>query len=100
MNYRTGDVAERGIKYEKCPWCGRNVPIISSMISRVSEVKDVKFDKVKGTLVDLNQFYTIMPEYKELDEWQVILQRGESMMDQLIVNVSLKKSKKVNFNAY
>jgi phenylacetate-CoA ligase len=96
MNYRTGDVAEEGIKYEKCPWCGRNVPIISSMISRVSEVKDVKFDKVKGTLIDLNQFYTIMPEYEGIDEWQLILQRGESLIDELIVNVSPKKAKKFN----
>ncbi len=95
MNYRTGDIAEKGIKYEKCPYCGRTVPIISSMISRVSEVKDVKFDKVKGTLIDLNQFYTIMPEYEAIDEWQIILQRGDSMLDKMIVNVSPKKSKKL-----
>jgi phenylacetate-coenzyme A ligase PaaK-like adenylate-forming protein len=68
MNYRTGDVADNGIMYEKCPYCGRTVPIISSMISRVSEVKDVQFNKVKGTLIDLNQFYTIMPEYQGIDE--------------------------------
>ncbi len=92
MNYRTGDVADEGITYEKCPHCGRSVPIISSMISRVSEVKDVRFDKVKGTLLDLNQFYTIMPEYKDIDEWQIILQRNnDTMIDELIVNVSSKK---------
>ncbi|MHA1684024.1 MAG: phenylacetate--CoA ligase family protein [Promethearchaeota archaeon] len=96
MNYRTGDVADEGIKYEKCPWCGRSIPIISSMISRVSEVKDVKFDKVKGTLIDLNQFYTIMPEFEGVDEWQVILQRGESLIDEIIINVSAKKGKKFN----
>ncbi|MFX0102375.1 MAG: phenylacetate--CoA ligase family protein [Candidatus Hodarchaeota archaeon] len=96
MNYRTGDVAEEGIKYEKCPHCDRNVPIISSMISRVSEVKDVKFDKVKGTLIDLNQFYTIMPEFDGLDEWQIVLQQGPSLIDELIVNVSPKRSKKIN----
>ncbi|MHA1698331.1 MAG: phenylacetate--CoA ligase family protein, partial [Promethearchaeota archaeon] len=87
MNYRTGDIAEKGIKYEKCPWCGRTVPIISSLISRVSEVKDVKFNKVKGTLVDLNQFYTIMPEFESIDEWQIILRQNESLIDELIVNV-------------
>nr|MDO8108739.1 AMP-binding protein [Candidatus Sigynarchaeota archaeon] len=96
MNYRTGDVAEQGIKYEKCPWCGRTVPIISSMIGRVSEVKDVRFDKVKGTLVDLNQFYTIMPEYPNIDEWQVILQRNqETRIDEMIVNVSPRKGVKM-----
>ena len=94
MNYRTGDIAEEGIKYEKCPWCGRNIPIISSMISRVSEIMDVKFDKVKGTLVDLNQFYTIMPEFEGVDEWQIILQQGSSYIDELILNVSPKKGKK------
>jgi phenylacetate-coenzyme A ligase PaaK-like adenylate-forming protein len=96
MNYRTGDIAEEGIKYEKCPWCGRNVPIISSMISRVSEVKDVKFDKVKGTLIDLNQFYTIMPDFEGIDEWQIVLQEGGSMIDELILNVSPIKAKKFN----
>jgi phenylacetate-coenzyme A ligase PaaK-like adenylate-forming protein len=94
MNYRTGDIAEQGIKYEKCPWCGRNVPIISSMISRVSEVKDVKFDKVKGTLIDLNQFYTIMPDFEGIDEWQIVLREGESLIDELILNVSPIKGKK------
>ncbi len=96
MNYRTGDIADDGIKYEKCPYCGKTVPIISSMISRVSEVKDVRFDKVKGTLIDLNQFFTVMPEFEEIDEWQLILQRGESLIDELIVNVSPKKTKKFN----
>lgn len=92
MNYRTGDVAEGGISYEKCPHCGRSVPIISSMIGRVSEVKDVKFDKVKGTLVDLNNFYTVMPEFSQLDEWQVVLQtNAETMIDELVINVSFKK---------
>ncbi len=96
MNYRTGDVAEGGITYGQCPHCGRTVPIISSMIGRVSEVKDVRFDKVKGTLVDLNQFYTIMPEYPAIDEWQVILQRNpETRIDDLIVNVSLKSGKNI-----
>ncbi len=59
-------------------------------------MKDVKFDKVKGTLIDLNQFYTIMPEYEGIDEWQLILRRGESLIDELIVNVSPKKAKKFN----
>ncbi len=94
MNYRTGDIAEEGIRYEKCPYCKRNVPIISSMISRISEIKKVKFDKVKGTLIDLNQFYDIMPEYENIDEWQIILKKGDSMMDELIINISLKKRKK------
>jgi phenylacetate-CoA ligase len=91
MNYRTGDIAENGIKYEKCPWCGRTVPIISSMISRVSEVKDVKFQKVKGTLIDLNQFFNVMPANKMVDEWQVILKQNEAGLDEMDINVSLKK---------
>ncbi|GAB4331163.1 MAG: phenylacetate--CoA ligase family protein [Promethearchaeota archaeon] len=96
MNYRTGDLAEGGIVYEKCPHCGRNVPRISSMISRVSEVKDVRFDKVKGTLVDLNQFFTIMPEHPDVDEWQVVLRRGESLVDELVINVSVKKGRRIS----
>ena len=94
MNYRTGDVADEGIRYEKCPHCGRSVPIISSMISRVSEVKDVRFEKVKGTLIDLNQFYSIMPEFDGIDEWQVILSQGESFIDELTLNVSPSRARK------
>ncbi len=100
LNYRTGDLAESGIKYEKCPWCGRTVPIICSLLSRVSEVKNVHFDKVKGTLLDLNQFYSIIPEFEGIDEWQVVLQRGEMMIDELIINVSVKKAKKLNEEQY
>ncbi|MBD3187852.1 AMP-binding protein [Candidatus Bathyarchaeota archaeon] len=96
MNYRTGDIADGGIIYEKCPWCGRTVPRISSMISRRSEVKDVQFDKVKGTLIDLNQFYSVMPTFEDVDEWQVILKQGESMIDELIINVSPRKKRKFN----
>lgn len=91
MNYRTGDVAEKGIKYEKCPYCGRTVPIISSMIGRVSEVKNVQFQKIKGTLLDLNQFFNIMPENKMIDEWQILIQRNAEGMDELAVNVCVKK---------
>jgi phenylacetate-CoA ligase len=91
MNYRTGDIAEHGIKYEKCPWCGRTVPIISSMISRTSEVKNINFQKIKGTLLDFNQFYNHIPENKMIDEWQIVMKKNESDMDELILNVSLKK---------
>ena len=91
LNYRTGDIAEEGIKYEKCPYCGRNVPLISSMISRVSEQKDFRFDKVKGTLVDLNKFFSLMPEVEEIEEWQIIIMEKDGL-DHLVLNVNPKRA--------
>ena len=96
MNYRTGDYAEGGIRYESCPFCGRTVPIIDNLISRASEQKTLSLTKVKGTLVDLNQFFTILPGIPEIEEWQVVLKKPEGDPlgpDELHLYVSLRKGR-------
>ncbi|MBD3352069.1 MAG: AMP-binding protein [Candidatus Lokiarchaeota archaeon] len=97
MNYRTGDYVEGGIRYEKCPFCGRTVPIIDSLISRVSEQKSLNLTKIKGTLVDLNNFYSILPDIPEVEEWQIVLKKENDDpfgRDELHVHTALKKSRK------
>ncbi len=98
LNYRTGDFVEGGIRYETCPYCGRTVPIIDSLISRVSEQKTLSLTKVKGTLVDLNQFYTILPSIPEIDEWQIVLKKEENNpygADELHIYVSIREGRRV-----
>ena len=55
LRYRTGDMIDGGLFYEPCPFCGRAVPRLVGEISRRSDVRDMRFDKIKGTLVDFNQ---------------------------------------------
>jgi len=98
LNYRTGDFVEKGIRYEKCSNCNRTVPIIDSVISRVSEQKVLNLTKIKGTLVDLNQFYTILPQIPEVEDWQIIIKKSVTDpygMDELHVYISLKETKKI-----
>ncbi len=75
LRYRTGDVAVGGIMYEPCPNCGRTVPRISSNIQRRSEYKEFSMSKVKGTLVNLNNFFPLMMSHPDIDEWQVEIKK-------------------------
>jgi phenylacetate-CoA ligase len=54
LRYRTGDCTDGGLFYEPCPFCGAVVPRLVGDISRVSEVRELRIDKLKGTLVDFN----------------------------------------------
>ncbi|OLS14331.1 MAG: Coenzyme F390 synthetase-like protein [Promethearchaeota archaeon CR_4] len=89
---------EGGIRYEPCPYCGRKVPIIDSLISRVSEQKTLSLTKVKGTLVDLNQFYTILPSIPEIEEWQIVLKKEQNNPfggDELHIYISIHEGRRV-----
>jgi phenylacetate-CoA ligase len=74
VRYRTGDMTE-GIEYEPCPHCGRTVPRIKMDIQRNSEIKEFHLTKVKGELVNLNQFYPVLSGIPEIEEWQVELRK-------------------------
>jgi Tfp pilus tip-associated adhesin PilY1 len=54
LRYSTGDIAEGGLTWEKCPNSGRTCPRLLGPITRVSEVKELHIDKLKGTLVNFN----------------------------------------------
>jgi phenylacetate-coenzyme A ligase PaaK-like adenylate-forming protein len=71
IRYRTGDFAKGGITWKTCPACGRKVPRLSSDITRLSDHSELNLSKVKGTLVDFNEFYQILSGLDGVVEWQV-----------------------------
>jgi phenylacetate-coenzyme A ligase PaaK-like adenylate-forming protein len=94
VRYRTGDLARGGIVTNQCPYCGRNVPRISSDITRVSNVKELKATKIKGTLVNLNSIGEVLSSNKVVDEWQVEIGKRNNdpfELDELVLNISLQQ---------
>ena len=75
LRYGTGDLAVKGVIWETCPSCGRTCPRLSSDIRRVSQVKEFNLTKVKGTLVDLNAFVSILGDFADVDEWQAEIRK-------------------------
>ena len=90
LRYRTGDVTDGGLVYTKCPHCHRNVPRLLGRISRGSEIKQMRLDKVKGTLVDFNQLEHILDEVPSVGAWQLELRKQNDdplEVDELILHV-------------
>lgn len=75
LRYRTGDIAEGGLTGEKCPNCGRACPRLLGPISRVSEVRELKIDKVKGTLVNFNVLEHLLDDQRGIAAWQIELRK-------------------------
>lgn len=95
--YRTGDVC-RGLYRERCPHCRRTVPRLDGRIERESEHKEFSLTKIKGSLVNLNAFFSILGGSPEVEEWQVELRKKNDdpyEVDELVVRVAPKK--KVEF---
>jgi len=91
LRYKTGDIGS--ITYEKCS-CGRTVPRLNSEIERSSEIKEFNLTKVKGTLINLNNFFEIL-NIKEIEEWQVEIKKKNNdpyELDELIIYIAPKKS--------
>jgi phenylacetate-CoA ligase len=92
LRYRTGDFVKGGIVYSPCPHCGRTVPRISNDISRASNIKNIQFSKIKGTLVNINDLEHILDGREEIDEWQLEIGKKDNdpyEVDELILYVSL-----------
>lgn len=90
IRYRTGDFVEGGITYQPCPFCKRTVGRLSSRISRISDVKGLKFSKIKGSLVNLNNFSTVLNDFAEIIEWQIEIRKKDNdphEVDELFVYV-------------
>ncbi len=82
LRYRTGDYARGGITWQQCPGCGRRLPRLSTDITRLSDRSELRLSKVKGTLVDFNEFFPIMSEVHGIIEWQVeIAKRNDDPHD-------------------
>ena len=93
IRYRTGDIADGGIVYEPCPGCGRVVPRISTSLSRSSDVGEFQLTKIRGTLVDLNNFLPCMASIDEVVEWQVVVRKKEGEehgLDEIVLSVALR----------
>ena len=90
LRYRTGDVTDGGITYELCPCCGRSLPRLLGNISRRSEIKEMNFDKIKGTLVDFNELEHVLDDAPHIGAWQVELRKANDdphEVDELILHV-------------
>ena len=75
IRYRTGDLIEGGITYEPCPHCGRTCPRLLGKISRVSDIRQLNVNKLKGTLVDFNALENLLDDTDGLGAWQIELRK-------------------------
>jgi len=90
LRYRTNDYAKGGITLRQCPACGRKLPRLSTNITRLSEKSELQLSKIKGTLVDFNEFFTIMNDLPEIIEWQVeVSKRDEDPHELDVVHLRL-----------
>ena len=90
LRYRTGDFIDGGLTYEPCPYCGRSLPRLVGNISRSSEVKQMNFDKLKGTLVDFNELEHVLDDAPLIGAWQVELRKINDdplELDEIILHV-------------
>ena len=91
LRYRTGDVIDGGLFHEQCPFCGRDVPRLVGDISRRSDVRDMHFDKLKGTLVDFNHLEHVLDNADHIGTWQLELRKLHDdplEVDELVLHVS------------
>ena len=75
LRYRTGDHIEHGITYEPCPYCGRRMPRLMGRISRVSDFRSMRFQKVKGTIIDFNELEHALDDVRGIGSWQLELRK-------------------------
>jgi phenylacetate-coenzyme A ligase PaaK-like adenylate-forming protein len=92
LRYKTGDMTE-GIEYGPCPDCGKTVPRIKMDIQRSSEIKEFNLTKIKGELVNLNEFYPLLSGIPEIEEWQVEIRKKNNdpyEIDEIVVYLAPK----------
>ena len=93
LRYRTGDLSEGGLTWAPCPACGRTVPRLLGRISRVSEQRRMKLDKLKGALVDFNELEVILDDVDGIGSWQLELRKANNdplEVDELHLRLSLE----------
>ena len=91
LRYRTGDVISGGLFHGECPHCGMRTPRLVGDISRTSEVREMKLDKLKGTLVDFNQLEHVLDNFDPVATWQLEIRKAHDDpldMDELILHVN------------
>jgi len=91
LRYRTGDCIDGGLSFEPCPYCGRRVPRLVGEISRRSDVRDLQFDKLKGTLVDFNHLEHVLDSAEHIGTWQIEIRKrydDPCEVDELILHAT------------
>jgi len=91
IRYRTGDLISGGLIYGRCPHCGRIVPRLVGDISRSSEMKEMHFEKIKGTLVDFNRLEHVLDNMDHVGAWQLEIRKVDDdplELDELILHVN------------
>lgn len=83
LRYRTGDIVQGGITFERCPACGRTMPRVSSDIRRTRGKKEFELSKVKGSLVDLNSFTPILNNNIDVLDWLVEIRKRNDDPDDI-----------------
>ena len=92
LRYKTGDMTQ-GIDYDQCPHCGKTVPRIRMDIQRKSDYKEFQLTKIKGELINLNNFYPLLSGMPEIEEWQIEIRKRNDdpfEIDEVVVNVNCK----------
>ncbi|MBT8036007.1 MAG: AMP-binding protein [Verrucomicrobiae bacterium] len=90
LRYRTGDLVDGGLVREPCPVCGRTCPRLIGKISRVTDIRRLNIDKLKGTLVDFNALENILDDTEGLGAWQLELRKVNDDpldLDEMIIHV-------------
>jgi phenylacetate-coenzyme A ligase PaaK-like adenylate-forming protein len=90
LRYRTGDIVSGGIVYGTCPHCGRNMPRLMGEISRTSEMREMRLEKLKGTLIDFNRLEHVLDDCEEVATWQLEIRKTHDdplELDELILHV-------------
>jgi phenylacetate-coenzyme A ligase PaaK-like adenylate-forming protein len=90
LRYRTGDHIEHGITWDACPCCGRKLPRLLGRISRVSDFRSLRFQKVKGTIVDFNELEHALDDLSGLGAWQIELRKAHDDpmdLDEIVLHV-------------
>ena len=90
LRYRTGDIVSGGIVHGKCPHCGRNMPRLMGEISRTSEMREMRLEKLKGTLIDFNRLEHLLDDCEEVATWQLEIRKTNDdplELDELILHV-------------
>ena len=93
LRYRTGDHISGGLVHGPCPHCGRDLPRLLGRISRVSDVREMNIDKLKGTLVNFNDLENLLDDIDQIGAWQIELKkRNDDPLDtdEIIVHVAPK----------
>ena len=93
LRYRTGDLSEGGLTWAPCPACGRTLPRLLGRISRVSEQRRMKLDKLKGVLIDFNELEVILDDVDGIGSWQLELRKANNdplEVDELHLRLSLE----------